>query len=77
MNVIYNSDHFWILAYPSLQGFELFDKETLSIAYLGGAYATNFVRSMRDIPEAARDETRIDALLDDFCQRVGHPIVFH
>ena len=77
MNVIYDSPHYWILAYPAIQGFELFDKETLSILYLQGPLATHFCHAMEDIPEETRDEATIDALLDGFCAGSARPIVFH
>ena len=77
MDVIYSSAHFWILAYPAQQGFELFDKETLSFLYLQGPLATHFRHLMDEIPVAQRTEETIDALLDDYCSGSAQPIVFH
>ena len=77
MNVIYNSPHYWILAYPAIQGYELFDKETLSILYLQGPLAAHFRQAMEEIPEASRDEETIDAFLDGYCSGSARPIVFH
>jgi len=77
MNVIYSSDHFWILAYPAQQGFELFDKESLRILYLDGPSASHFRQAMEEIPEGERDEENIDAFLDDYCDGAARPIVFH
>lgn len=77
MNVIYSSEHFWILAYPAQQGFELFDKESLRTLFLQGALASHFRQAMEEIPEAERDEETIDAFLDDYCTGTARPIVFH
>jgi hypothetical protein len=77
MNVIYSSAHFWILAYPGQQGFELFDKECLRILYLEGASASHFRHAMEEIPDHKRDEESIDAFLDDYCEGMARPIVFH
>lgn len=77
MNVVYSSDHYWVLAYPAQQGIELFDKESLSTLFLQGALASHFRQAMEDIPEAERDEETIDALLDDYCAGSARPIVFH
>lgn len=77
MNVIYSSAHFWILAYPAQQGFELFDKETFRTVFLQGAHAWHFRHAMEDIPEDERDEETIDAFLDDYCADSARPIVFH
>lgn len=77
MNLIYNSAHYWILAYPALQSYELFDKETLSIAYLQGPYAEHFAQVIEEIADETPDEESMDAFLDDYCEGVAHPIVFH
>lgn len=77
MNVIYSSDHYWVLAYPAQQGFELFDKESLSTLFLQGSLAWHFRNAMEEIPEAERDEETIDAFLDDYCAGSTRPIVFH
>lgn len=77
MNVIYSSAHFWILAYPGQQGVELFDKDSLRILYLDGPSASHFRLAMDGIPEDQRDEEVIDAFLDNYCDGVARPIVFH
>jgi hypothetical protein len=77
MNVIYSSAHFWILAYPGQQGFELFDKESLRMLYLQGPLAWHFRHAMEEIPAEQRDEETIDAFLEDYCSGSAHPIVFH
>lgn len=77
MDVIYSSAHYWILAYPAQQGFELFDKETLSILYLQGPSASHFRMAMEEIPAESRDEETIDAFLEDYCSGTAQPIVFH
>ncbi len=77
MNLIYSSEHFWILAYPAQDGFELFDKYHLRTLFLQGPSATDFRLAMEGIPEEARSEEKIDALLDDYCDGSSQPIVFH
>lgn len=77
MNIIYSSEHFWILAYPAEQGFELFDKYQLRTLFLHGASAWHFRYAMEEIPEWERNELQIDALLDAYCADAAHPIVFH
>lgn len=77
MNVIYSSAHFWILAYPAQQGFELFDKECLRTLFLQGVLARHFRDAMEEIPAAERDEETIDAFLDDYCSGSARPIVIH
>ena len=77
MNIIYSSDHFWILAYPAQQGYELFDKEGLRTLYLQGPSAWHFRHAMEEIPEDERDEETIDAFLDDYCNDAARPIIIH
>lgn len=77
MNVIYDSEHFWILAYPAEQGFELFDKELQRILFLQGASAWHFRNAMEDIPAEERDQEHIDEFLDDYCDGTASAIVFH
>jgi hypothetical protein len=77
MNVIYNSEHFWILAYPANQGFELLDKDGRRALFLHGPSAHHFYHAMEEIPEAERDYATIDAFLDDYCQGSARPIVIH
>ena len=77
MNVIYNSEHFWILAYPAEQGYELLDKELQRTLFLQGASAWHFRNAMEDIPADQRDEERIDEFLDDYCEGTASAIVFH
>lgn len=77
MNVIYNSPHYWILAYPAIQGYELFDKESLSILYLQGPLAQHFREAMERIPEETRDIDTVDAFLEEYCRGTARPIVFH
>lgn len=77
MNLLYNSDHFSVLAYPAQEGLELFDKESLSMLFLQGPQAWHFRRAIEEIPEESRDEETIDAFIDDYCAGSARPIVFH
>ncbi len=77
MDVIYSSEQFCVLSYPSQQGFELFDKTACSSVYLDGAMAWHFRRSMEQIPAVSRDVEHVDAFLDEYCRGVCHPIAFH
>jgi len=76
MEIIYSSNHFWILAYPAQRSFELFDKYGLRTLFLEGGDALHFRLAMEKIPEDLRNEANVDALLDDYCTS-AHPIVFH
>ncbi|MFV5212861.1 DUF3567 family protein [Azonexus caeni] len=77
MNIVYDSEHFSVLAYPSCQGFELVDKDSRRMLFLHGIEAWSFRAAIDGIPEAARDIETIDAFLDEYCSGVATPIVVH
>lgn len=77
MNVVYNSEHYSVLAYPAQEGFELVDKETMRMLFLQGASALRFRNAINGIPEDERDEETVDAFLEDYCEGMAQPIVFH
>ncbi len=77
MNVVYNSEHYSVLAYPAQESFELVDKEGGRMLFLQGPSAWHFRAAMEGIPEEERDIETIDAFLDDYCADSARPIVFH
>ncbi|MDR0736089.1 MAG: DUF3567 domain-containing protein [Zoogloeaceae bacterium] len=78
MNIVYDSTHYSVLAYPAQEGFELLDKDARRILFLQGAFAHHFYNAISDIPEAERTVEAIDAFLDNYCNGgASRPIVFH
>jgi hypothetical protein len=77
MNVVYDSEHYAIVAYPIQQGFELVDKAGSRTLYVHGSVAIDLRAAIDGIPDAERDEESIDALLDDYCAGNARPIVYH
>lgn len=77
MNIVYNSDNYAILAYPTQQGFELVDKQGSRTLFVHGSVALGLRDAIDNIPFEDRTEESIDALLDDYCVGAARPIVFH
>lgn len=78
MNVVYNSDHFSILAFPAQEGFELVDKTGGCSVFIQGPVAFRFRRQIDAIPEEARDVETIDDFLEHYCAAsAARPIRFH
>ena len=77
MNIVYNSQHYAILAYPLQQGFELVDKAASRSLFVQGSVARELRRAIDDIPDSERDEESIDALLDEYCAGAARPIMLH
>jgi hypothetical protein len=77
MNIVYNSQHYAILAYPLQQGFELVDKAASRSLFVQGSVARDLRRAIDEIPDSERDEESIDALLDEYCAGAARPIMLH
>jgi hypothetical protein len=77
MNVIYNSDNYYVVEYPTEQGYELVDKQAARGTFLFGDVAESFFASMKKtIAEDASSE-HVDEFLDGFDVLMTQPIVFH
>jgi hypothetical protein len=77
MNIVYNSQHYAILAYPLQQGFELVDKAASRSLFVQGSVARDLRKAIDEIPDNERDEESIDALLDEYCAGAARPIMLH
>ena len=77
MNVVYDSEHYAIVAYPVQQGFELVDKASSRSLYVHGSVAIGLRAAIDGIPDGERDEESIDALLDDYCAGTARAIAYH
>ncbi len=77
MNIVYNSKHFSVLAYPE-QCFELLDKTGRRPLFLHGISARCFSDALERIPDEERTEEAIDSLLDHYCAgSASPPIMIH
>ena len=77
MNIVYNSEHYAIVAYPVRTGFELVDKLGKRSLFVQGSVAIGLREAIDSIPEEERDIESIDSLLDDYCAGAAKPITFH
>jgi len=59
MNIVYNSQHYAILAYPLQQGFELVDKAASRSLFVQGSVARDLRKAIDEIPDSERDEQRM------------------
>jgi hypothetical protein len=77
MNIVYNSQHYHVVEYPSLDAYELIDK-TLGIGgYLDGELAQSFRVSLQRL--IAEDPTidTVDEFLGNFESLLTQPVRFH
>ncbi len=77
MNIVYNSDNYAILAYPTRLAFELVDKTGSRSLFIEGSIAIDLREAIDNIPIEDRDEDSIDSLLDDYCAGAAKPIIYH
>ena len=77
MNLVYDSAHYSIVAYPVQEGFELVDKAASRSLFVQGSVARDLRRAIDEIPDNERDEEAIDALLDEYCAGAARPIMLH
>jgi hypothetical protein len=77
MNLVYNSEHYSVVAFSPLFGFEVLDKDARRTLFVHGVVAQNFAAMLNRIPQEDRNEETMDELLDDFCAGSAQPIVFH
>lgn len=77
MNIIYNSEQYWVLEYPAGLGYELVDKRAARGTYFQGDVAEKFATSMKHaIAEDASFE-HVDEFLDSFDVLMNFPVVYH
>ena len=77
MNIVYHSENYAIVAYPSRAAFELVDKQGRRTLFVQGSVALGLRDAIDNIPAGERDMESIDSLLDKYCAGAAKPITFH
>ncbi|MGZ9066831.1 MAG: BTH_I0359 family protein [Burkholderiales bacterium] len=77
MNVIYNSDNYYVVEYPTQHGYELVDKHAARGAFLHGAAAEKFLESMKTAIAEDASAEHVDDFLDNCDVLLNLPVVYH
>lgn len=77
MNVVYNSDHYYVVEYPGEQGYELVDKHTGRGTFLQGHSAESFRDSMQSIVARSPTEDSMDEFLSGFDSMLHQRVIYH
>ena len=77
MNVIYNSDNYYVVEYPAQHGYELVDKHAARGTFLHGDAADRFLESMKSAIAEDASAEHLDDFLDGFDMLLTQPVVFH
>jgi hypothetical protein len=77
MNVIYNSENYYVVEYPAQHGYELVDKHAARGTYLQGDTADKFLESMKHAISEDASAEHVDEFLDQFDVLLTSPVLFH
>lgn len=77
MNIVYNSDNYYVVEYPAGNGFELVDKHAARGAFFRGDVAEKFTMSMKSVIAEDASVEHIDGFLENFDILLNTPVVFH
>ncbi len=77
MNIIYNSENYYVLEYPAQHGYELVDKHAARSTFFQGGVAERFLESMQTAVEEDASVEHVDEFLDSYDVLISTPITMH
>jgi hypothetical protein len=77
MNVIYNSENYYVVEYAAQHGYELVDKHAARGTFMHGDVAQKFLESMKNAIAEDASAEHVDEFLDGFDMLLTQPVVFH
>ena len=77
MNIIYNSEHYYVVEYPVQRAYELVDKDTARSTFFQGDVAEKFAQSMKTVVAENASVDFVDEFLDGFDVLLNLPVVYH
>jgi len=77
MNVVYNSEHYYVVEYPAQHGYELVDKQTQRGTFFQGDVADRFALSLHAAVAEEASVEHVDEFLGGFDVLLSQPLVVH
>ncbi len=77
MNVVYNSENFYVVEYADRRGFELVDKHSRRSTFFQGDVAEKFAQSVNNILSEDNSPEAVDEFQSNFGVVMGQPLVLH
>ncbi len=77
MNVVYNSDNYYVVEYADRRGFELVDKHVRRSTFFHGDVAEKFAQSINGVIAEDASPEHIDEFLGNFDVLMSQPLVLH
>ena len=77
MNVLYNSENYYVVEFPGQRGVELVDKHRGRGAFLEGAVEVNFRASMANLASQDQSADSMDELLGRYDALLNQRVLLH
>lgn len=77
MNVMYNSENYYVVEFPGRGGIELVDKTAARGGFLEGAVELKFRASMADLAAGDPSVESVDEFLRHYDALLTHPMSVH
>ncbi len=77
MNIVYNSDNYYVVEYSAEAGYELVDKNTRRGTFFAGDVAVKFRESMIAAAGEEPEAETMDDFLSNFGTLVNFPVTVH
>jgi hypothetical protein len=77
MNIVYNSENYYVVEYPQHHGYEVVDKYARRGTYFQGNVAEKFRLSMLGALGEDPSSEHVDEFLSDFGGLINYPSIVH
>lgn len=77
MNVMYNSENYYVVDFPGGHGIELVDKTTGRAGFLEGAVEVKFRATMADFAAGDPNVESVDEFLEQYDALLLHSVAVH
>lgn len=77
MNVLYNSENYYVVEFPGLGGIELVDKAAGRGGFLEGAVEVRFRATMANLASREPSVESVDEFLGHYDALLTNPVVLH
>ena len=77
MNVLYSSEHYYVVEFPGRGGIELVDKSAGRGGFLEGALEVSFRATMADLAAGEPNVESVDEFLGLYDALLTNPMVLH
>lgn len=77
MNVVYNSENYYVVEFADRRGFELVDKHSRRSTFFSGDVAEKFAQSINGVIAEDASQEHVDDFLGNFDVLMAQPLVLH